>query len=88
MSSRTSGDYLIFDRYQLAYLNILEKINCAYCSYANGLLAYAREIAGRTEIYFCPIKHARRVVAAHEGYDAFEEFGDAEGFRRRRAPGP
>ncbi|MDR3467382.1 MAG: hypothetical protein P4M07_15735 [Xanthobacteraceae bacterium] len=76
-------DYLIFDRYQLAYLNILQKINCAYCSYANGLLAYAREIAGRTEKYFCPIKHARRVIAAHAGYDAFKEFGDAEGFRRR-----
>ena len=80
-------DYLIFDRYQLAYLNVLQKINCAYCSYANGLLAYAREIAGRTEIYFCPIKHARRVIGAQVGYDEFEEFGDAEGFRKRREGG-
>jgi hypothetical protein len=31
------GDYLIFDRNQLAYLNAIEKLNCAYCSYANGL---------------------------------------------------
>src|SRR3982750_2196132 len=45
------SDYLIFDRYHLAYLNLLEKINCAYCSYGNGLLGYAREIAGRTEEY-------------------------------------
>lgn len=43
-------DYLIFDRHHLAYLNLLEKVNCAYCSYGNGLLAYAREIAGRTGI--------------------------------------
>ena len=43
------GDYLIFDRHHLAYLNALEKLNCAYCSYANGLIAYVREIAGRTE---------------------------------------
>jgi hypothetical protein len=78
------ADYLIFDRSQLAYLNLLEKINCAFCSYANGLVAYAREIAGRTEIYWCPIKHARRVIAAHEGYTEFAEFGDAEAFRKRR----
>jgi hypothetical protein len=56
------GDYLIFDRHHLAYLNALEKLNCAYCSYANGLIAYVREIAGRTEQYWCPIKHARRVI--------------------------
>lgn len=77
------SDYLIFDRYHLAYLNLLEKINCAYCSYGNGLLAYAREIAGRTEQYWCPIKHARRAIAAHEGYDRFAEFGDAGAFRER-----
>ncbi|MGZ3359996.1 MAG: hypothetical protein ACXU84_11740 [Xanthobacteraceae bacterium] len=28
-------EYLIFDRHHLAYLNALEKLNCAYCSYAN-----------------------------------------------------
>ncbi|MFZ3033350.1 MAG: hypothetical protein WA138_04995, partial [Parvibaculum sp.] len=54
------ADYLIFDRNHLAYLNALEKLNCAYCSYANGLLAYVHEIAGRTEAYWCPIKHARK----------------------------
>jgi hypothetical protein len=42
-------DYLVFDRHHLAYLNALEKLNCAYCSYANGLIAYVREIASRTE---------------------------------------
>jgi hypothetical protein len=76
-------DYLIFDRHHLAYLNLLEKVNCAYCSYGNGLLAYAREIAGRTEQYWCPIKHARRVIAAHEGYESFAEYGDADTFRKR-----
>ena len=82
------GDYFVFDRYHLAYLNLLEKINCAYCSYGNGLLGYAREIAGRTEQYFCPIKHARRIVAAHEGYDRFAEFGDAEVFRKTSGKNP
>ncbi len=74
------GDYLIFDRYQLAYLNGIERINCLYCSYANGLLAYVREIAARTEQYWCPIKHARRVIAAHERYAQFVDYGDAESY--------
>ena len=38
-------DYLVFDRHHLAYLNIIEKINCAYCSYANGAIAFMREVA-------------------------------------------
>src|SRR5690348_14467313 len=29
------SDYLIFDRGHLQYLNLLERINCIYCSYAN-----------------------------------------------------
>ena len=76
-------DYLVFDRHHLAYLNILEKINCAYCSYANGAFAFMREVAARTEIYWCPIKHARRVLGPHPHYQGFADFGDAEGFREK-----
>ena len=75
-------DYLIFDRFPLAYLNLIERINCLYCSYANGLIAYVREIASRTEQYWCPIKHARRVIAAHARYPRFVDYGDAESYRR------
>jgi hypothetical protein len=75
------SDYLIFDRYHLDYLNALEKLNCAYCSYANGLIGYVREIAGRTEQNWCPIKHARRVIDAHSRYAAFRDYGDAAAFR-------
>ncbi len=77
------ADYLVFDRHHLAYLNALEKLNCAYCSYANGLIAYAREIASRTEQYWCPIKHARRVIGAHARYAMFDDYGDAEAFQER-----
>jgi hypothetical protein len=76
-------DYLVFDRHHLAYLNIVEKINCAYCSYANGAIAFAREVAARTEVYWCPIKHARRVLGPHPHYQGFADFGDAEGYRAR-----
>ncbi len=50
-------NYIVFDRAWLSYLNIFEKIYCAYCSYANGLLAYAVKIASETEKYWCGIKH-------------------------------
>ena len=76
-------DYLVFDRHHLAYLNIIEKINCAYCSYANGAIAFIREVASRTEVYWCPIKHARRVLGPHPHYQGFADFGDAEGFREK-----
>lgn len=74
-------EYLVFDRRHLAYLNGLEKLNCFYCSYANGLIAYVREIAARTEQYWCPIKHAQRVQAAHDRYHKFSEYGDAENYQ-------
>lgn len=39
------ADYLISDRAQLlGYLNLLEKINCAYCAYGNGFTAVAAVI--------------------------------------------
>jgi hypothetical protein len=79
------SDYIVIDRHRLEYLNVVEKLNCVYCGYVNGLIAYAREIAGRTEQYWCPIKHARHVVGAHAKYWDFVEYGDAEAFEARLA---
>ncbi|MDH5464986.1 MAG: hypothetical protein OEW60_05105 [Thiovulaceae bacterium] len=69
-------DHMVFDRHRLKYLNIIEKINCMYCSYANGLLSYASEIAGRTELFFCPIKHATHLKKTHDHYKDFIAYGD------------
>lgn len=74
-------DYVIVDRHSLAYLNGLEKLNCVYCGYANGVFAFARELAARTEKYWCPIKHAIRVRQQHSYYRDFVEFGDADGWQ-------
>jgi hypothetical protein len=71
------SDYIIFDRGHLRYLNSLERINCVYCSYANGLFAYATEVAARTEQHWCPIKHASRMRAPHSRYSHFFEYGNA-----------
>jgi len=75
------GVYFAIDRHRLAYLNVIEKANCMYCSYANGVIAYVREVAARTEHYWCPIKHARRVPGTHAHYQLFFEYGDARGYR-------
>jgi hypothetical protein len=74
-------EYIVFDRQYLHYLNLIEKLNCAYCSYFNGLIAYTQEIAARTEQFWCPIKHAQRLKKLHSRYQKFIEYGDAEGYR-------
>jgi hypothetical protein len=75
------ADYIRIDRHHLAYLNALQKMNCVYCGYCTGLLAYVLEIAGRTEAYWCPIKHAARVGERHAYYAQFVDYGDAENFQ-------
>ncbi|HEY7288551.1 MAG TPA: hypothetical protein VH583_01855 [Vicinamibacterales bacterium] len=78
--------YIVIDRQHLAYLNAIEKLNCVYCGYANGVFAYVREVAGRTEQYWCPIRHAKRLRAPHAHYRRFVDYGDAEGYHRRLIP--
>jgi len=72
--------YIFIDRQNLAYLNALQKLNCMYCGYANGLIAWVREVASRTEAYWCPIKHARNVLEPHVRYHEFSDFGDETAF--------
>jgi hypothetical protein len=75
------SSYFVYDRTNLAYLNLIEKINCAYCSYGNGVMAYGREVVARTEQYWCPIKHARKIMAAHPYYTGFVDFGNAQSYK-------
>lgn len=75
-------DYIVLDRQYIGYLNGIEKFNCLYCGYFNGLIGYVREIAGRTEQYWCPIKHARRIKSFHSRYSKFFDYGDGESYRR------
>lgn len=77
------SDYILIDRHKLAYLNIVEKINCVYCGYGNGVVEYAREITARTEQYWCPIKHARLARSSHELVNNFIDYADAEDYHKR-----
>lgn len=75
------SDYIIFDHQHLAYLNLFEKSHCFYCSYASGLINYGREIASRTEQYWCPIKHAHKMIDTHHRYADFLDYGNAENYQ-------
>jgi hypothetical protein len=75
-------DYVVIDRERPPYLTGLKKANCVYCGYAKGVIAYVREIAVRTEQYWCPIEHARRLAKPHEHYGGFATYGDRNEYRR------
>ncbi len=76
-------DYIVIDHHSLCYLNVIEKFNCIYCSYFNGLIAYVQEIVARTEQHWCPIKHARKLSTIHSRYHKYLEYGDHEEFKNR-----
>jgi hypothetical protein len=73
--------FMAVDRHQLSYLNAIEKLHCFFCGYASGLIAYSREIIACTEQYWCPIKHARKIIDPHRRYARFADFGEAEGYQ-------
>jgi len=77
------GDYIVLDRQQLEYLNFIEKFHCTYCAYGSGLIAYVHEIVARTEQYFCPIKHARRILGTHSRYRHFLDYGEAADYEAK-----
>jgi hypothetical protein len=77
------SDYIVYDRQQLNYLNFIEKFHCTYCAYGNGMIAYVSEVIARTEQYFCPIKHARKILGTHSRYARFLEYGDAENYEEK-----
>jgi hypothetical protein len=76
-------DYIVFDRHHLGYLNFIEKFHCTYCEYGNGLMSYMAEILARTEEYFCPIKHAHKILGTHKRYNRFLDYGDAADYEKK-----
>ena len=77
--------FMLLDRHKLAYLNRIQKLNCHYCAYANGVLAYVTEIASKTEQYWCPIQHETDPATPHKRYREFIAYGDRHAWRERWA---
>jgi len=76
------SDYIVLDRHSLKYLNVIEKVNCVYCGYFNGLMAFVLEVGGRAEQHWCPIKHARKIGSTHSRYNKFLDYGDADSHKK------
>lgn len=77
------SDFIIYDRRFLDYLNLVQKINCLYCSYVNWVFAYAVEIGARTERYWCPIKAAHKPRFSHGWYQDFADYGNPEEWSKK-----
>ncbi|MFC1632584.1 hypothetical protein ACFL1U_00365 [Patescibacteria group bacterium] len=80
--------YIKIDRHKLSYLTWYQKIGCAYCGYANGGVAYIKEIAGRTEAYWCGIKHKkdRENYCEPEHHATFVEYNNMEEHKAKYSP--
>jgi hypothetical protein len=76
------SEFISTERKYLDYLNWIQKINCLYCSYVNWIFSFAVEIWGRTEKYWCPIKHAKKNNTFHNWQDHFADYWDAEWFQK------
>lgn len=76
--------HFIFKRYKLNKLTLLQKINCIYCEYGNGLASYIKSIIGKTEVYWCPIKNGRNKNFTHEYYNKFIDVDNVENFEFHR----
>lgn len=77
------SEYIRIDRQRLPYLSLMEKFNCMYCGYVNGLFGYAMRIAGDTERFWCGIKH-KKGGGFHEPahHRDFTPFGDEMSFEK------
>lgn len=69
-------EYIIIDRHHLSKLTSVEKLNCMYCGYANGLLPYARDVALETEKYWCAVKHEKNMADVQPQQKEFFERED------------
>jgi hypothetical protein len=76
------SQYIKIDRQKLKYLTRWERVNCAYCGYANGFAHYFSVIVAETEKYWCGIKHDKDpnfVPPVH--HKDFIEYSDEEGYK-------
>jgi hypothetical protein len=76
------GKYIKIDRQRLKYLNGLEKLDCMYCGYANGVIHYVSVIVGETERYWCGIEHNQEEGFKNpKHHKDFLPYGDRAAFK-------
>jgi hypothetical protein len=75
----------VLDRNKLKYLTWYEKLGCMYCGYMNGVLRWMKEVAGRTESYWCGIMHEKKPnfkTQEHQTRQSFIAFNDKQSFEK------
>jgi len=78
------SSYIKIDRHKLKYLNIFNKIGCAYCGYANGFANYLVKICAETEKYWCGIKHKKsKEFIEPKHHKKFVEYGNEKEYKKR-----
>jgi hypothetical protein len=74
-------EYIRIDRHKLKYLDPMQKLNCIYCGYANGLAKYWVRLFAETEAYWCGIQHKKSgSFIPPEHHADFPAYGDREAF--------
>ena len=64
----------------------MQKLNCMYCGYANGVMRYWTKIAWDTEHYWCGIEHKKSPNFIEEEHQkSFSAYGDKEWFEKNYA---
>ena len=74
------ADFFIFDRQELKYLDWVSKFHCTYCAYGVGVVAFVAAVIGRTEAYFCPIKHQARSAPPPPAAAQYIDYAQAPDF--------
>lgn len=83
MSLVKRSQYFIFDRHKLPYLKPLERLNCLYCDYANGLSYYFFAIIAETEGFWCGIRHRKKTGYSTPGHhEDYLPYGDKKAFQK------
>ena len=76
--------HIKIDRHKLDYLDPREKLNCIFCGYGTGVIAYAAAIIAQTELYWCGIKHAKDPeFVAPDHHQKFAEYNNKKNFDRK-----
>lgn len=73
--------HIRIDRHRLRYLKFFDKVNCAYCGYANGLASYVSAIFFETEQYWCGIKHKKYHENMPSKHKTYMDYGDNEKYK-------
>jgi hypothetical protein len=77
------GEHVVIDRHDLPHMNWRDRLNCAYCDYAQGVLAYVTDVVRRTEYFWCPVKHKSNLHHQTGVYDTYLERDDTQHYRSK-----